>query len=317
MKLVINIPCFNEEKTLPLVLAELPKEIIGIDEVEYQIVDDGSKDKTVEIAKNFGCHVIRHIKNRGLGWAFKSGMNEALSRGCDIFVNTDGDNQYPSKYIPELIRHIINDNADIVIGNRNPWKVKHFSPLKRILQYVGNGFMRKVLGIDVPDTVSGFRAYSREALLRINVVTQFSYVLDTIMQASQKGLKVENIDIETNAPTRKSRLFKNMFQHIRKSLANMIRLFYLYEPFKTFSFLSLMFFVPGLSLGIRFLYFYFRNEGTGHIQSLLLATISILGSILMFGFAIIGDSLKTNRILKEDELYMKKKYFFGNNIDED
>lgn len=315
MKLTINIPCYNEEETLSLVLKELPKQIDGIDEIEVQIVDDGSKDKTVEIATNFGCHVVRHIKNRGLGWAFKSGMNEALSRGCDIFVNTDGDNQYPSKYIPELIRHIIDDKADMVIGNRNPWKVKHFSLFKRLLQYIGNGFMRKVLGIEVPDTVSGFRAYSREALLKINVVTQFSYVLDTIMQASQKGLKVENIDIDTNAPTRKSRLFKNMFQHIRKSLANMIRLFYLYEPFKTFSFLSLMFLVPGLSIGIRFLYFYFKNEGSGHIQSLLLATISILGSILMFGFAIIGDSLKTNRILKEDELYMKKKYFYKNKKD--
>lgn len=311
MKLVINIPCFNEEKTLPLVLRELPKKIPGIDKIEVQIVDDGSTDRTIGVADKFGVdRIIRHKKNQGLGNAFKHGMQAALESGADIFVNTDADNQYPSRYIADLVKPIVEHRVDLVIGNRKPWKVKHFSPLKRVLQWVGNGVTRKILGSDVPDTVSGFRAYSKDAMLKINVVTKFSYVLDTIMQAVQKGLRIESIEIKTNAPTRESRLFKNLFQHMSKSGANLIRIFYLYEPFKTFSYLSLPFFIAGLILIARWFYLYFNNLGGGNIQSLILSAISIITGVLLFALGIIGDSLKTGRMLTEEVLYKLKKREF-------
>jgi len=313
VKLVINIPCYNEEGTLPLVLCELPKKIEGVDKIEVQIVDDGSTDGTIEAARKAKVNrIIRHRKNKGLGIAFKHGLQAALDSGADIFVNTDADNQYPSKYIPELVKPIVECRADLVIGNRRPWKVKHFSPLKRILQWFGNGITRKILGSDIPDTVSGFRAYSRDAMLRINVVTKFSYVLDTIMQAVQKDLRIESIDIDTNLPTRKSRLFKNIFQHIRKSGLNLIRIFYLYEPLKTFNLASIIFFVPGIILLARWFVFYFFDLGGGNIQSLIISAILLITSVLLFALGIIGDSIKTNRILVEDVLYnLKKKDYNG------
>lgn len=313
MKLVINIPCYNEEETLPLVLKELPKEIKGINKIEVQIVDDGSTDKTIEVAKKFGVtRIIKHKRNKGLGIAFKHGIEEAINSGADIFVNTDADNQYPSKYIPELVKPVLEHRADLVIGNRKPWKVKHFSPFKRVLQKFGNWVTRSILGSDVPDTVSGFRAYSRDAMLRINVVTKFSYVLDTIMQAVQKDLKIESIEIDTNPPTRKSRLFKNIFQHMKKSGSNLIRIFYLYEPLKTFLYFSILFFIPGLILLIRWLFKYFSGTGGGNVQSLILASILIITSALTFVLGIIGDSIKTNRTLTEEVLYkLKKKEFNG------
>ncbi|MCK9568238.1 glycosyltransferase family 2 protein [Candidatus Pacearchaeota archaeon] len=313
MKLVINIPCYNEEQTLPMVLKELPKKISGIDKIEVQIVDDGSSDKTIEVAEKFGVdRIIRHKKNKGLGIAFKEGMQSALENGADIFVNTDADNQYPSKYIKDLVEPIIKQRADLVIGNRKPWKVKYFSPLKKFLQWFGNGLVRNILGSNVPDTVSGFRAYSKDAMLKMNVVTKFSYVLDTIMQAVQKDLKIESIPIETNPPTRKSRLFKNIFQHMKKSGSNLIRIFYLYEPLKTFFYLSLVFSIPGLFLIARFFYYMFTANYGQHIQSLIVASILIVTGVLSVALGIIGDSLKTNRVLTEEVLYkLKKKEFNG------
>ena len=312
MKLVINIPCYNEENTLGLVLRELPKKIPGIDKIEVQIVDDGSRDKTLEVArKNQVTRIIRHTKNKGLGESFKDGMQAALEAGADVFVNTDADNQYPSRYIAELVQPIIEKQADIVIGNRKPWKVKHFSPLKRVLQYIGNGVTRRILGSRVPDTVSGFRAYSREAMLKLNPTTKFSYVLDTIMQAVQKGLKIVSISIETNAPTRKSRLFKSMFQHMKKSGANLIRIFYLYEPFKTFFYLSLPFFIAGIILIVRWFVYFFLGSGSVHIQSLIVSSILLITGVLLFALGIIGDSMKINRMLLEDVLYKMKKQEYG------
>ena len=316
MKLVINIPCFNEEKTLPLVLKELPKKIEGIDKIEVQIVDDGSTDKTIEVAKKFGVtRIIRHKKNQGLGIAFKHGLQSALENGADVFVNTDADNQYPSKYIKDLVEPIVNQRADLVIGNRKPWKVKHFSVLKRVLQFFGNWVTRKILGSEVPDTISGFRAYSKDAMLRMNVVTKFSYVLDTIMQAVQKDLKIESIEIETNVPTRESRLFKNIFQHMKKSGSNVARMYYLYEPLKTFTYLALLSFIPGFLLVVRWFYRYFLDIGGGSIQSLVIASMLLIASVILFGLGIIGDSLKTNRMLTEDVLYkLKKKEFNGSQL---
>jgi len=310
MKLVINIPCYNEEKTLPLVLKELPKKIDGIDKIEVQIVDDGSTDNTIEVAKKFKVNrIVKHKKNLGLGIAFRDGVNAALANGADILVNTDADNQYPSKYIKDLVKPILDEKADIVIGNRNPWKVKHFSLIKRFFQYFGNMAIRYIADSDVPDTVSGFRAYSRESMLRLNVLTKFSYVLDTIIQASKKGLVIVSVPITTNAPTRKSRLFKNIFEHIKKSASNMIRAYTIYEPFKTFLLGSLLFFIPAIVLIVRFLILYFQGI-SGHVQSLIIAAIFFILGGGMFILGIIADLIGINRQLMEEQLYLKKRKFY-------
>ncbi len=310
MKLVINIPCLNEEETLPLVLESIPKQIKGVNEIEIQIVDDGSTDNTAMIAEKYGCRVIRHKENLGLGTAFRHGIESALENGADIFVNTDADNQYPSRYIQALIQPILNDYADIVIGNRQTWKVKHFSLLKRFLQWLGSSSVRLLSNSNVKDTVSGFRAYSRESLLQLNIKTRFSYVLDTIMQCSSKNLKMTSVDITPNPPTRKSRLFKNMFQHIRKSGFNLIKIFIMYKPFATFLTLAVLFLIPSILIIGRFLYFFFAEGGTGHIQSLIAASMLFITSALMLAMGIIVELVKYNRELIEDQLYLTKKKFY-------
>ena len=310
MKLIINIPCLNEEKTLPLVLEELPRKIEGIDEIEIQIIDDGSTDKTVKIAENFGCRIIKHKKNLGLGIAFRHGIESALANSADIMVNTDADNQYPSRYIPLLIQPLLNGEADVTIGNRQTWKVKHFSILKRFLQWLGSASVRKLSKTDVKDTVSGFRAYSRESLLKLNVKTQFSYVLDTIMQCSSKNLIMASVDITPNLPTRKSRLFKNMFQHIRKSGFNLINIYIMYKPFATFLGLSILFLIPSLGIIARYLFFFFTEGGEGHIQSLIAASMLFGTSALMLAMGIIVELIKYNRELIEDQLYLIRKNYY-------
>ncbi len=234
MKLVINIPCYNEEGTLPIVLGGLPTQLPGISEVSVQIIDDGSEDDTAEVGESFGCVVIRHERNLGLGAAFQTGVDVALENGCDIFVNIDADNQYPARYIADLITPIIKDEADMVIGNRQPWKVRHFSLLKRVLQWLGNVVIRILLKIDSPDAVSGFRAYSKAALEKLHVTTSYSYTLDTLVQAAHKGLRIKSLIIETNPPTRKSRLSKNVFQYIALTAINFIQVMLIYEPRKVF-----------------------------------------------------------------------------------
>lgn len=312
MKLIINIPCYNEQKTLPLVLRELPKKIDGISKIEVQIVDDGSTDKTIEVARKFKVdRIIRLKKNLGLGVAFKRGMEAALESGADIFVNTDADNQYPSKYIPSLVKPVLEGKADMVVGDRVPWKIKHFSLFKRFFQYFGNMITRKISGCRVPDMVSGFRAYSKEAMLRLNVTTQFSYVLDTVMQASKKGLMIVSILIKTNPPTRKSRLFKNIFEHMKKSATNILRCYSIYEPFRTFIIGSIVFFAPALILLGRFLYFYSIGFGSGKIQSLIISAILFFLGGLMVSLGILGDLIGTNRRLVEEQLYLKRKEMYG------
>jgi glycosyltransferase involved in cell wall biosynthesis len=299
MKLIIQIPCFNEEKTLPLVLKEIPKSIKGVKKVEVVIIDDGSSDRTESVAKKYGATVLKHNVNRGLGNAFNTGLDYALKQNVDILVNTDADNQYPSRYIEKLVQKVINENCDMVIGNRRPWKVKYFSPFKRFMQWFGSSLIRTLTQTKVPDTVSGFRAYSKRAMRELNITTKFSYVLDTIMQASQKGLKIGSVPIQINPPTRKSRLFKNIFQHMWKSGMNILRIYSIYQPFKTFLALSLVFFVPGFILGTRFIYYFIINQGTGHIQSLIATAILLITSVMMFSLGIIGELLKTNRLLIE------------------
>lgn len=311
VKLVINIPCLNEEKTLPLVLRELPKKIEGIDKIEVQIVDDGSTDGTVEVARRFNVdRIIRHKKNKGLGEAFKSGVDAALENGADIFVNTDADNQYPSRYIEKLVKPVLEGKADIVIGDRQTSKIKYFSPSKKFFQRLGSWTVRKLSNTDVRDAVSGFRAYSKEALLKLNVTGKFSYCIDTIIQAGKKNLKIMNVKITTNPPTRESRLFSNIFQHIKKSSADLLRVYIMYEPFKTFFYICLVPLLPGLFLLFRFLFFYFNNQGSGHIQSLVISAILIIAAMIIFAMGIMADLNSVNRKLTEENLYLTKKEIY-------
>ncbi len=310
MKLIISIPCYNEEQTLPLVLQELPKHIDGIDEIEVQVIDDGSSDRTAEIALEAGCHVVRHTQNRGLGVAFQTAANSALERNADIMVNTDADNQYPSRYITELVQPILKGDADIVIGNRRPWAVEYFNTYKRFLQFVGNGITRQLAGSNVPDTISGFRAYSREGLFKLNVFTSYSYTLVTIVQASKKGLKIASIPIETNPPTRSSRLFKNMFDHIRKSASNIIIAYVIYEPLRTFFAGSLVFLLPATILLGRYFFFLLQGDSGGHIQSLVISAIGFNLAGILFVLGIIAGLIAHNRRLMEEILYFDKKQLY-------
>lgn len=307
MKLVINIPCYNEEETLPLVLKDIPKKIQGIKTIEVQIVDDGSHDKTAAVAGKYGCRVIQHKKNMGLGIAFKHGVQAALAHGADIMVNTDADNQYPSPYIADLCAPLVQGRADVVIGNRQTWKIQHFSPIKKFFQWFGSLMVRKMTGSDVRDTVSGFRAYSRESLLRLNVQTRFSYVLDTIMQCSVKHLKMESVDIHTNKPTRRSRLFRNMFQHILKSGGNLLNIYVVYMPFPTFATIAFLLFLPSALIMARFIYYFLVHTGDGHIQSLIASAILFISAVLFLVLGIIANLIKVNRQLVEETLYLQKR----------
>lgn len=308
MKLIIQIPCLNEAKTLPLVLKGIPKKIKGIIRIETLVIDDGSNDNTAKIAKQFKVdYIIRNKINRGLGIAFKQGANFALEKRVDILVNTDGDNQYPLKYIQDLIEPIIKKEADIVIADRQPAKVKHFSFIKRKLQAFGNYIVRSATGLDVPDAVCGFRAYSRKALLEINNTTDFSYVLDTLIQAAKKKLAIKYINVKINKPTRPSRLFKNILAHILHSAGNLLTVYISYEPLKVFFSLGLILAIIGLVPIIRFIYFFFTGQGSGHIQSLVIGTMLFLAGFQLVMIGLMGKILSIQRKLIEDILYWLKK----------
>lgn len=312
MKLIIQIPCYNEENTLASVLSELPKKIDGIDTIETMIIDDGSSDKTIEIANSFKVdHIVKHIGNKGLGNAFKSGVNKALWEGADILVNTDGDNQYPGKYIPDLVRPIVEGEADFVMWDRQTKNIKHFSPLKKFFQWLGSLLVRFFSGTTVPDSVSGFRAYSREALLRLNVTSDFSYAVDTLVQAGSKKIRIDYVPITTNRPTRPSRLFKNMWQHMGKTFSILLRVYAMYHPMRLFFSFALVFFLLwGFGI-LRFLYFFFTVNGpTGHSQSLILSGAFLTIATIFFALGIIGDLISKNRKLIEDNLYITKKVYY-------
>jgi len=315
MKLIIQIPAYNEEKTLPLVISSIPKEIQGITKAEIVVIDDGSTDNTSQIAKELNVDkVLINKGNKGLAYSFNKGMEYALKSGADILVNTDGDNQYPSKYIPDLVRPIVEKRAEIVVGDRQTSKIKHFSILKRILQFIGTQ-VTKVLSGDrhIRDAVSGFRAYSREAMLELNITSNFSYILDTTVQSSNKRLNTVTIPIETNPPTRPSRLFNSMWEHIWKSGKQILRVYAMYKPLRIFFSLGTIFLISGSFPVVRFLIAYLKNEGAGMIQSLVLGGTLISIAVNMFALGFIGELMAKNRNLIEQALKRIKENYNENN----
>lgn len=308
MKLVIQIPCYNEEATLGLTLSELPKKIDGIDEIQVLIIDDGSKDNTVKVAKDSGVENFLVLpKNAGLARAFSAGLAKSLELGADIIVNTDADNQYCAADIEKLVKPILENNADIVIGARPIEEIKHFSLIKKGLQKLGSCVMRLVSSTKVADATSGFRAFSRHAALQINVFDNYTYTLETIIQARAKGLNIISVPIRVNRELRKSKLIKNIFDYIRRSIFTMIRMFIVYRPFRFFALIGCLFLVPGLFLGARFLYFYLTASGSGHIQSLILAAILTITGVQIGLIAVLADLLAVNRKLIEDVQTRLKK----------
>ncbi len=312
MKLVIQIPVLNEEATLPLVLNSIPKEIDGIDDIIILVIDDGCTDKTVEIAKQHGVkHFVRHSRNQGLGRSFHDGILKALELGADIVVNTDGDNQYPQAKIPELIEPILKHKADIVVADRQTHTIEHFSWGKKKLQKLGSKIVNLAAGTDLPDAVSGFRAYSRESLIRINTITRFSYCTETIIQAGNKGLAIVSIPVETNAKLRESRLFKSTTEHVIKSAVTIIRSYAMYRPYMIFGSIALFLGVLGLIPFARFIILSLEDGSTaGHLQSLLVGSLLITASFLCLVLNIIADLIRINRILIEDSLEATKRLKF-------
>lgn len=312
MRLVVQIPCLNEEETLPAVLESIPKEIPGIDDIIVLIVDDGCTDNTVEVARAHGVtEFVHHVRNQGLGRSFHDGVVRALELGADIVVNTDGDNQYPQDRITDLVQPVIRGEADIVIADRQVHLVEHFSAAKRLLQRVGSAVVNQAAGTALPDAASGFRAYSRESLMMLNTITRFSYCMETIIQAGNKQLKIVSIPVTTNAKTRESRLFKSTPEHVLKSAAAITRSFMMYRPYVIFLLLTVLFGVLGLIPFVRYAVLMAQNEEGGHLQSLLVGALLLIVAAMSLMLGVVADLIRTNRILIEDNLEHTKKARFG------
>jgi len=303
MKLIIQIPCYNERETLAETLNDLPRQIEGVDAIETLVIDDGSTDGTNQHARELGVnHVVRFSRNRGLAKGFMAGIDACLRLGADVIVNTDADNQYCGADIPKLIRPILDGTADMVIGDRQVDTVQHFSTTKKKLQKFGSWVVRQASGTTVPDATSGFRAVSREAALRMFVTSEFTYTLETLIQAGHAHLAVTAVPIRTNPKTRDSRLFRSIGQYLRRSASTIIRIYTMYRPLKAFLYLATLLFLTGTGLGARFLYFHLTEEHTGHIQSLILAAILlIVGFVVLLG-GLLADLVSANRKLLEDAI---------------
>jgi glycosyltransferase involved in cell wall biosynthesis len=314
MKVFVQVPCLNEEATLPLVLKSIPKKIKNVDSIEILIIDDGSSDKTIEVAKKHGVkHFVKHTRNMGLARSFRDGIDYALRNGADIVVNTDGDNQYPQERIADLVQPIVAREADIVIADRQTSKIAHFSPFKKLMQRFGSWVVNKAGGTDLPDAASGFRAYSRSSLYKLNVVTQFSYCMETIIQAGNKRLKIVSIPVTTNKKTRESRLFKNIGQHMLKSGQAIMRSYIMFRPYVVFVTIGTIFLVAGLIPFIRFAILTAMGTQGNHIQSLIFGTAMLVAALLSFALVVISDLLRTNRVLLEDQLERIKEIQYGTN----
>lgn len=313
MKLIIQIPCYNEAETLEIALNDLPKHIDGIDTMEYLIINDGSKDNTVEVAKNWGVNYVVNFKqNKGLAKGFMAGLDACLRNGADIIVNTDADNQYVGEDIEKLVRPILEGKADMVIGERPIDQTEHFSPLKKKLQHLGSWVVRKASRTDIPDAPSGFRAYSREAALRMNVVNEYTYTLETIVQAGRNKIPLTSVPIRTNGELRPSRLFNSMFGYVKKSMLTIVRAFLMYRPLMFFSTIGSILSLIGVALGARFLVFYFGGTGAGHIQSLILASMMIILGVMTIIVGLQGDIIAANRKLLEDIQYHVRRLDYDN-----
>jgi len=308
MKLIIQIPCYNEEETLEQTYNDLPHYIDGIDEIEYLIINDGSCDRTVEVARELGFqHIVSFKRNKGLAKGFMAGIDACLHHGADIIVNTDADNQYCGADIEKLVRPILEEKADIVIGERPIDKTEHFSWRKKKFQHVGSWMVRMASGTRVPDAPSGFRAYSREAALRLNVVNEYTYTLETIIQAGHNKIAMTSVPIRTNPETRESRLFKNMWTYMKRSSSVIIRSFMMYKPLKFFSTWGTIIFLIGAALGIRYLFYYIGGTGQGHIQSLILFAVLILMGVQILIVGLQADIIAANRKILEDVQYRVRK----------
>lgn len=312
MKVFVQVPCLNEEKTLPLVLDSIPREIPGVDSIEILIVDDGSTDRTVEVAREMGVtHFVQHARNMGLARSFRDGVDYALAHGADIVVNTDGDNQYPQERIGDLVTPIVEGRADIVIADRQTSKIAHFSMFKKLMQNVGSKVVNIAAETKLPDAASGFRAYSKASLYRLNIVTQFSYCMETIIQAGNKRLRIESVPVTTNPKTRESRLFKNIWQHMFKSGLAITRSFLMFKPYVILGWLGGIMLLAGLIPFVRFFIFWLQGEGAGHVQSLIFGSAMLVGGLLSLALLIIADLLRTNRVLLEDQLERIKELQYG------
>ena len=309
MKLIIQIPCLNEEQTIPETLKDLPKSLDGIDDIEILIIDDGSTDRTVKIAKEHGVHhVLKLTNNKGLAKAFIFGINHSLNLGADIIVNTDADNQYFGGDIKKLIQPILDKRADIVIGNRQVETISHFSPIKILLQKLGSWTVQQLSGTNIPDVTSGFRAYSKEAALQMNVISDFTYTVETIISAGNKNLAIEHTPVRTNKKLRESRLFPSIQVYIRRSLVTMLKVYSMYRPLKVFTISGGIIFLVGFIIGCRYLFFFFQGQTEGHIQSLILSAITLIVGFQIIMMGIAADLIAVNRQLLEDiQLRVKKK----------
>lgn len=308
MKVVVQVPCLNEESTLPLVLKSIPKKIEGVDEIIVLIINDGSTDNTVKIAEENGVkHFVHHIGNKGLARSFHDGALYALEIGADILVNTDGDNQYPQEKIGDLIRPILNKEADIVIADRQVQKIAHFSRGKKLFQKIGTKVLNVAAGTNVPDAPSGFRAYSKEALLQLNIVTKFSYAMETLIQAGNKRLKIASVKVTTNPKTRESRLFNSSFEHMLKSGIAISRSFIMYKPYMLFAPVGAVLFALGAIPFARFIYFAIQGDTSGHLQSLIAGTVLLVAAFISLTLGVIADLIRINRILIEDQLEQSKR----------
>jgi len=308
-KLIIQIPCLNEARTLPATLRDLPRTIPGIDLVEILVIDDGSRDATVEVAHACGAdHVVKFRRRRGLAAAFTAGIDAALTLGADYIVNTDGDNQYAGQDIPKLLGPLLAGEADIVIGDRNIKDLEYMSPLRKRLQRVGSWVVRQVSGTQVPDTTSGFRAYTREAAFRMTIVSDFSYTLESIIQAGKKRIAIAHVPVSTNPRTRESRLYGSLWDYVKASAATIVRIYAMYEPLKVFTTIGVIIFAVGVAISIRFLYYFVTGTGVvGHVPSLILSAVLMIVGFQVALIGLVADVISGNRKLIEDLLYRVRR----------
>ena len=318
MKLIIQIPCFNEAETLEVTLNDLPKHIDGIDEIEYLIIDDGSHDNTAEVAKKWGVHyVVRFRRNKGLAKGFMAGLDACLKNGADIIVNTDADNQYCGADIETLVRPILDKKAHIVIGERPIDDTEHFTPLKKKLQHFGSWVVRKASKTTIPDAPSGFRAYSREAAMRINVINDYTYTLETIVQSGRENMAVMSVPIRTNPELRESRLFHSMWGYIKKSMLTIVRTYLMYRPLYFFFMLGSILALVGVGFFVRYFVFFCSGEGGGHLQSLILASTLLIVGFQTIVVGLLGDVISANRKILQDVQYHVRKMDYSRQECED